>query len=203
MNPLKCEISRLLDIIDQIDSTDQRIHQLEQKKHTMGHYSICEIILGFFLFCLGLYGLFYFFTYSPYYINTDLRFVFFYNNNILLAMVVIVLCVFSSIEFALFVIDKFTFKNFRDSYKNNKWESIYKKELELLYSKQITQTKSLSSEMIPQAYINLECLSFFKKEIQKNQIFTISSLINAYKFKIVNDKNEQLVNKLTKANKKN
>ena len=202
MSELNLEITNFINILQNIDEIDNMILRLQKKSFKVCGYYFSEICLGFILVILGINSLLYFITYSKDYIGTDLLFVFFYNNNIFLAIVIIVLIVTTSFEFAIFILDNFTFKNYRHRYKARAWIEIYEPKIKALCDKKNYYKQILSSDHIPNSYLNLDCLYFFKDKIKKSQASDIDTLINSYKEDIIRKRNNQLISKLTRSQKK-
>ncbi|KXZ40351.1 hypothetical protein SAMN05661008_00095 [Alkalithermobacter thermoalcaliphilus JW-YL-7 = DSM 7308] len=185
MNDILYEIERLIKVIKDINKIERKIKYIKRKNLKKGEYSLAEKIIGFILVLLNIFGILIFFTNSKMFIGIDLVQIFFYSNNIVLTILIIILVVFSSIEITIFMIEYIGFKHIRDEMRIRRWEKKYKYKLEYMKNKKNEQIKFLKSDKIPQDYVNIKMLYFLKYNIKLENLKNGKKIVEAYKYNVI------------------
>lgn len=202
MNQLHKEVIEFIGVFYKISEIDNAIEQVNKKNYKIGEYYLIDIILGSIFCMLNITAILYFFHCSYQFIGIHLVNIFFYNNNLLLSIIIIILVAFSSIELSLFMLNYLTFKNARDQFKSKKWNTFYLPYIQSLQLKKQNYINNLTSDIIPKPYINIECLLFFKQNIERYKINNIDKLIELYKIHKIKCRNEKFLRTILDKQKK-
>ncbi|OPJ56324.1 hypothetical protein [Alkalithermobacter paradoxus] len=177
MSNLLYEIDRLINTIKSIEKIDKKIERLNKKNLKEKEYSLNEKIVASVLVLINVIIILVFFTHSTRFIGIDLVQIFFYSNNIVLTIIILILLAFSSIEISIFMIDYLGFKKIRDKIRIKTWEKVYKPKIENLKLEKEKMIKLLHSDKIPTDYINLKMLYYLKYKIKFENMRNIENFV--------------------------
>lgn len=194
----KEEVFRAIEDVKKINEIDRKIKKIEKKNPEVSKYDKTQLGIFGLIIISTITGILTFFLSSKHLIGVDLGGYFFELGNYLLSTIVIILTVFSSFEFAYFIFEITNFNQKRNKYRKAKWNDVYIDKVKKLKVMRTYIVEDLKKTYIPEAYVNLEALLFFKEELEKTNIQESQKLIELYRTHMLKIKEEKIVEILKK-----
>lgn len=194
----KEEVFRAIEDVKKINEIDRKIKKIEKKNPEVSKYDKTQLGIFGLIIISTITGILTFFLSSKHLIGVDLGGYFFESGNYLLSTIVIILTVFSSFEFAYFIFEITNFNQKRNKYRKAKWNDVYIDKVKKLKVMRTYIVEDLKKTDIPEAYVNLEALLFFKEELEKTNIQESQKLIELYRTHMLKIKEEKIVEILKK-----